>query len=157
MDWYYPMLSGALEGEPARRRIAQGWSQFVMEGLGVRCVSTGDWVTAAETAECVLTLDALGMDRSALDLFSWGQNLRLGDGSYWTGLVYPDKETFPEERADDVHLRGHGARRRCALEHLTGGRTLPREGLPAPLDLAEPHCGDATAGCTATDDPTTHR
>jgi hypothetical protein len=62
MDWYYPMLSGALEGEAGRRRIAEGWSTFVMEGLGVRCVSTGDWVTAAETAECVLTLDALGME-----------------------------------------------------------------------------------------------
>ena len=62
MDWYYPMLSGALEGERGRQRIAEGWSTFVMDGLGVRCVSTGDWVTAAETAECVLTLDALGMD-----------------------------------------------------------------------------------------------
>ena len=61
MDWYYPMLSGALEGEAGRRRLAEGWSTFVMEGLGVRCVSTGDWVTAAETAECVLALDALGM------------------------------------------------------------------------------------------------
>ena len=62
MDWYYPMLSGALEGEAGRRRMAEGWTTFVMEGLGVRCVSTGDWVTAAETAECVLALDALGMD-----------------------------------------------------------------------------------------------
>ena len=32
---------------------SSGWATFVMEGLGVRCVSTGDWVTAAETAECV--------------------------------------------------------------------------------------------------------
>ena len=97
MDWYYPMLSGALEGEPGRRRIAEGWSTFVMEGLGVRCVSTGDWVTAAETAECVLTLDALGMDGPAMDLFAAGQNLRLPDGSYWTGMVFPDRETFPKD------------------------------------------------------------
>ena len=47
MDWYYPMLSGAVEGEAGRRRIAEGWSTFVLEGYGVRCVSTGDWVTAA--------------------------------------------------------------------------------------------------------------
>jgi hypothetical protein len=40
MDWYYPMLSGAVEGEAGRRRIAEGWSTFVIEGLGVRCVST---------------------------------------------------------------------------------------------------------------------
>jgi hypothetical protein len=67
-----------------------------MEGLGVRCVSTGDWVTAAETAECVLALDALGMDGHAQDLFAAGQNLRLADGSYWTGMVYPERITFPD-------------------------------------------------------------
>ena len=66
-----------------------------MEGLGVRCVSTGDWVTAAETAECVLALDALGLDDHGAGLVHWGQGLRLPDGSYWTGMVYPDQETFP--------------------------------------------------------------
>jgi hypothetical protein len=91
MDWYYPMLSGALEGDAGRRRIAEGWSTFVMEGLGVRCVSTGDWVTAAETAECVLTLDALGLDQAARELFTAGQNLRLPDGSYWTGWSTPKR------------------------------------------------------------------
>ena len=130
MDWYYPMLSGALEGEAGRRRIAEGWSTFVMEGLGVRCVSTGDWVTAAETAECVLTLDALGMDGHALDLFAAGQNLRLTDGSYWTGMVYPEEETIPEARADHLHLCRHGARGRRAVEHDAGGRALPRR-VPA--------------------------
>ena len=128
MDWYYPMLSGALEGEAGRRRIAEGWSTFVMEGLGVRCVSTGDWVTAAETAECVLTLDALGMDGPALDLFAAGQNLRLPDGSYWTGMVYPERGDLPQARADDVHLRRHGAGGRRAVEHQPGGRAVPRRG-----------------------------
>ena len=42
-----------------------------MDGYGVRCVSTSDWVTAAETAECVLALDALGLTARALDLFSY--------------------------------------------------------------------------------------
>ena len=65
MDWYYPILSGALSGDAAHRRIDGSWSTFVMEGRGVRCVSTGEWVTAAETAECVLALDALGRDDEA--------------------------------------------------------------------------------------------
>ena len=130
MDWYYPMLSGALEGEAGRRRIAEGWSTFVMEGLGVRCVSTGDWVTAAETAECVLTLDALGMDGPALDLFAAGQNLRLPDGSYWTGMVYPERGDLPQARAHHLHLRRHGAGRRRAVEHDAGGRAVPRR-VPA--------------------------
>ena len=63
MDWYYPVLSGAMVGEPAAERIDRWWDLFVMDGLGVRCVSTGPWVTAAETAECVLALDAIGPRR----------------------------------------------------------------------------------------------
>ena len=95
MDWYYPVLSGALSGEAAQRRMASSWDTFVMEGRGVRCVSTGEWVTAAETAECVLALDALGMDEMALRLLSWVQTLRNEDGSYWTGMVYPEEATYP--------------------------------------------------------------
>jgi hypothetical protein len=148
MDWYYPMLSGALEGEAGRQRIAEGWSTFVMDGLGVRCVSTGDWVTAAETAECVLTLDALGMDAHARELFAAGQGLRLPDGSYWTGMVYPEGETFPfQERTTYTFAAMILAA--DALSDTTAAAGLFRgEGLPAPLDLAEPHCGDATDGCT---------
>ncbi len=119
MDWYYPMLSGALEGDAGRRRIAEGWSTFVMEGLGVRCVSTGDWVTAAETAECVLTLDALGLDQAARELFTAGQDLRLPDGSYWTGMVYPEEETFPKHERTTYTFAAMvlAAATRCPTRH----------------------------------------
>jgi hypothetical protein len=150
MDWYYPMLSGALDDEAGRRRLADGWSTFVMEGLGVRCVSTNNWVTAAETAECVLALDGLGMDRHARDLFVAGQNLRLPDGSYWTGMVYPEEVTFPEgERTTYTFAAMILAA--DALSSTTPAAGLFRgECLPAALDLAEPHCGgDAAMGCTA--------
>ena len=153
MDWYYPMLSGALEGEAGRRRIADGWSAFVLEGLGVRCVSTGDWVTAAETAECVLTLDALGMASHALELFTAGQGLRLPDGSYWTGMVYPEEETFPRHERTTYTFAAM-VLAADALSNTSPAAGLFRgEGLPAPLDLAEPHCGDAVAGCTADSGP----
>jgi hypothetical protein len=148
MDWYYPMLSGAVEGEAGRRRIADGWSTFVMDGLGVRCVSTGDWVTAAETAECVLTLDALGMGDHARELFAAGQNLRLADGSYWTGMVYPEEDTFPKHERTTYTFAAM-VLAADALSNTTPAAGLFRgEGLPEALDLAEPHCGDATAGCT---------
>ena len=52
MDWYYPVLTGALTGEPAKARLAEGWDTFAMEGKGIRCVSDEAWVTASETAEC---------------------------------------------------------------------------------------------------------
>jgi hypothetical protein len=99
MDWYYPVLCGVLRGAEGEARIDEGWDTFVMEGLGVRCVSTGPWVTAAETAECVLALDALGRYGEAIDLLTWAQALRRDDGSYWTGMVYPEQVTFPAGEA----------------------------------------------------------
>ncbi len=67
-----------------------------MDGLGVRCVSTSDWVTAAETAECVLALDALGRTGEALELFATTGRHRRDDGAYWTGIAYPERVTFPD-------------------------------------------------------------
>ncbi len=125
MDWYYPMLSGALEGEAGRRRIAEGWSTFVMEGLGVRCVSTGDWVTAAETAECVLTLDALGMDEPGTGAVHVGPEPAAGGRLLLDGHGVPGAGDLPQGRADDLHLRRHGAGGRRAVEHHPGGRPVP--------------------------------
>ena len=95
MDWYYPVLSGALTGPAGRARLQEGWNEFVMVGRGVRCVSDQPWVTAAETAECAMAHDAVGLRHQALDLLAWAQNLRHTDGSYWTGCVYPDEIHFP--------------------------------------------------------------
>jgi hypothetical protein len=54
MDWYYPVLAGAVLWQDARDRLDDGWDRFVLEGRGVRCVSDRPWVTAAETCECAL-------------------------------------------------------------------------------------------------------
>jgi len=99
MDWYYPILSGAFSGQAAQQRLEDYWEEFVMEGLGVRCVSTEPWVTAAETAEFVLVLDALGRRGEALELFTTAQAHRRLDASYTTGLVYPDSVSFPADEA----------------------------------------------------------
>ena len=58
MDWYYPILGGVLRGYPANARIASGWSTFAVESRGLRCVSDRPWITAAETCEMVMALDA---------------------------------------------------------------------------------------------------
>ncbi|MET0578753.1 MAG: prenyltransferase [Ilumatobacteraceae bacterium] len=88
MDWYYPVLSGALSGEAAEARLDQGWERFTMPGCGVRCVSDEPWVTASETAECSLAYAAAGDRATASDLLGWTRAHRREDGSYWTGLVY---------------------------------------------------------------------
>lgn len=95
MDWYYPVIGGALAPEPGSRRLDERWDRFVLGGFGVRCVSTSEWVTAAETAECALALDAVGRRQDARRLLTWVQYLREPDGSYWTGCVHPDEVRFP--------------------------------------------------------------
>lgn len=98
MDWYYPILGGAVRGADAHRRISDRWSEFVVDGLGIRCVSDRPWVTGAETCELVMALEAIGDRDRALTQFAAMQHLRDPDGSYWTGLVYDDGKRWPVER-----------------------------------------------------------
>ncbi|MGH8882831.1 MAG: prenyltransferase, partial [Stackebrandtia sp.] len=98
MDWYYPVLGGALRGHAGRTRIAERWDTFVVGNIGIRCVSDRPWVTGAETCELVLALEALGDRDRAHRLFADMQHLREADGSYWTGLVYADGKRWPVER-----------------------------------------------------------
>jgi hypothetical protein len=104
MDWYYPILGGVLRGRSAHARVAAGWDTFVVRGRGVRCVSDRPWVTAAETCELVLALDAIGADDEARELFTWVQFLRAEGGGYWTGANFDgerfdrDGELFPVEQ-----------------------------------------------------------
>jgi hypothetical protein len=147
MDWYYPMLAGALSRDGGRERMVEGWDAFVIEGRGVRCVSTGDWVTAAETAECVLALDALGMDATARAVFCAGQGLRLPDGSYWTGMVYPEEDTFPTAERT-TYTAAAMVLAADALSGATAASGLFRgESLPAGLDLAESTCAGVGGDC----------
>lgn len=97
MDWYYPVLGGAVRGEGARRLLDSGWQAFVVPGLGVRCVSTNPWVTGAETCELVLALEAIGERDSARRLFAQMQHLRDDQGRYWTGYVWPEQVNWPAE------------------------------------------------------------
>lgn len=97
MDWYYPVLAGVVTGGQGRERLASRWDTFVMEGLGVRCVSNQPWVTAAETAECALAHLIAGNRVTAFELLSWTRPHRADDGSYWTGIVYPERSYFPAE------------------------------------------------------------
>jgi hypothetical protein len=95
MDWYYPVLAGALTGDAAGTRLAHGRPTFLMEGLGTRCVSDQPWVTAAETCECAMAHQAAGESATAQALFRWVQHLRDDSGNYFTGIVHPQWDQFP--------------------------------------------------------------
>ena len=61
----------------------------------MRCVADKDWVTAAETAECALAHLAAGEVGMAAALLDWTRDLRHDDGSYFTGMVHPQRHHFP--------------------------------------------------------------
>ena len=98
MDWYYPVLGGAVTGGAARDRLAADWDTFVVPGLGARCVSDRPWVTGAETCELALALAAAGQADAAVEQLAAMQHLRDEDGSYWTGYVFADDARWPIER-----------------------------------------------------------
>ncbi|MFD1936146.1 prenyltransferase [Nonomuraea mangrovi] len=99
MDWYYPVLGGAVRGDLALDLLDKEWDTFVVPGLGIRCVSDQPWVTGAETCELVLALDAVGDRERAERLFADMQHLRHEDGSYWTGWQFANLKHFPHERS----------------------------------------------------------
>jgi hypothetical protein len=99
MDWYYPVLGGAVRGAAAERMIKAGWDAFVVPGVGVRCVSDEPWVTAAETCELAMALDAIGQRDQALELFAQIQFLRAAEGGYWTGWQFQNERHYPNEQS----------------------------------------------------------
>ena len=146
MDWYYPVLGGALRGADAASRLASAWDTFVVPGLGVRCVSDQPWVTAAETCELVIALDACGMRSQALEVFASVQHLRhrgrlLLDrlavrqpGSVPEGAVELDRGRGSpggrraggrQRRRGDLQGRGPAVSRSRRRSALAGGASLP--------------------------------
>lgn len=97
MDWYYPVLGGAVRGDDGVALLQSRWSEFVEPGLGIRCVLENPWVTGAETCELVMALDAVGDRERALQLLVDMQHLRGDEGRYWTGYVFPDDVNWPYE------------------------------------------------------------
>jgi hypothetical protein len=95
MDWYYPVLTGVVGGAEGRSRLSDRAGTFILEGMGVRCVSDRPWITVAETCECALAHLGVGDRSNAEELFGWAQQFRHDDGRYWTGTVYPDESRFP--------------------------------------------------------------
>jgi hypothetical protein len=138
MDWYYPVLGGAVRGAEAQAMLGARWTDFVVPGLGVRCVSTNPWVTGAETSELVLALEAIGERRRAARLFAEVQHLRLDDGRYWTGYVYPDEAHWPVEQstftAAAVVLAADAIDDATPGADIMRGRTMVPHFLPVALE-----------------------
>ncbi|GAB4000538.1 prenyltransferase [Nocardioides marmoraquaticus] len=139
MDWYYPVLGGAVRGRAGHDLVASRWDDFVVPGLGIRCVDTNPWVTGAETCELVLALDCLDDRDRALRLLADVQHLRNEAGGYWTGYVWPDDAVWPREQTTYT-----AAAVVLAVDALS--RTTPGSGIMRGDDLA-PHFAEIGLEC----------
>jgi hypothetical protein len=145
MDWYYPVLGGAVRGAAAQERLADRWDEFVVDGVGCRCVADRPWVTGAETAELCLTLAAVDEREKGVDLLRQVQHLREEDGSYWTGLVFDEDVRWPVERSSWT-----AAAVVLAADALAGGPTLDLfagGALPTGVLLPDDVCSTDGAPC----------
>lgn len=98
MDWYYPVLGGAIGGAAAQARLDADWSRFVAPGLGCRCVHDQPWATVAESCELAITLVSVGRRQAAADLLAWQDAHRDAEGAYWMGWQFEEAILWPEER-----------------------------------------------------------
>jgi GH15 family glucan-1,4-alpha-glucosidase len=98
MDWYYPVLSGALSHKQEAARLSARWNDFVIDGFGCRCVDDAPWVTVAETAELIMALVAHGEQAKAEDMLGWLGQFRDETGAYWMGMQVEEKVFWPVER-----------------------------------------------------------
>ncbi|MFF0445104.1 prenyltransferase/squalene oxidase repeat-containing protein [Streptomyces sp. NPDC004609] len=130
MDWYYPVLGGAVTGAAATSRIAERWDEFVVPGLGVRCVLPNPWVTGGESCELALTLWVMGESDRALEILQSLGHLRADGGMYWTGYVFDDRAVWPEElttwTAGSLLLAVAALGGDEATTAVFGGERLPR-------------------------------
>ena len=98
MDWFYPVLCGAVQGAEARDRIDKYWKKFVIQDVGVQCVSDQPWVTIAESCELVIALAAMGNHQQARIVFNWICDCTFEDRTFWCGFTFPDMALWPVER-----------------------------------------------------------
>jgi MMP endo-(1,4)-3-O-methyl-alpha-D-mannosidase len=143
MDWYYPVLGGPVRGDAARAHLDRGWDTYVVPGVGVHCVSDEPWVTAAETAELAIALEAIGDPERALDLLDRIQLLRDESGAYWTGWQYVTQRHYPDEQSS--YTAAAIVLAADALCGATGASALFREAGADPALVMRP--GDAACGC----------
>lgn len=98
MDWFYPVLAGALPQAEGHARLMARWDEFIETGLGCRCVSDEPWATVAESCELVMALLAAGDHARAVEVYSWLHQWRAADGSYWTGYQWVEDLLWPDEK-----------------------------------------------------------
>jgi len=101
MNWFYPVLTGAIRGKKARERIDKEWSYFVIENWGCRVALDEDTTAVAETSELIIALTQIGEFERATKLLEWTLKLNDDKSGFCRGIKLPEQVPCPpdEERA----------------------------------------------------------
>ena len=98
MDWYYPIISGALSSEEKDFYIKKILKDFYVDGLGIKCVTEEPWVTVAETSEFIITLVISNRLEEARKIFSEAMNITDENDVPYMGWQYEQNIFWPEEK-----------------------------------------------------------
>ena len=88
MDWYYPVLGGAVRGRAAFELLESRWEVWGAPARGTPGGPPTRGVPGAPTGARAWARAGGGDHRRALALLADMQHLRDPDGRYWTGWVY---------------------------------------------------------------------
>ena len=127
MDWYYPVLGGAVRGDAGARagsRRAGTTSSCPGSGCAASAPTRGS--PAARAANWPWLWSDGGARPGAADPARHAAPARPTDGVYWTGYVFDDEAVWPR-RADDLHRRRGDPRRRRAVGDHPRLRHVPRQ------------------------------
>ncbi len=140
MDWFYPVLTGAIAPSRAKAHLQKRWGEFVERDMGCRCVSDQPWVTVAESCELTMALLAAGDHARAVTVYSWLHQLRLKSGEYWTGYQFAEDLLWPDEKptwtAGAILLAADALTEHTAAHHLFNRVVLlePAEAAAEPVE-----------------------
>jgi len=97
MNWFYPVLTGAVKGEDAKGRIESEWADFVIDNWGCRVAADEDVTAVAETSELIIALCLIGEHDKARRLLDWTLRLRDGKRGFCRGIKLPKQEACPND------------------------------------------------------------
>ena len=115
MDWYYPVLGGALRGDRGLERIRERLGHVRRRRRSARVASaTSRGSPAPRRASWPSRCTRSARTTTARRLVRDMQHTRHDDGGYWTGWQFANQVMWPSERSSWT-LGGRAAGRRCAL------------------------------------------
>ena len=98
MDWYYPILSGCLNGNQKIFYLDKVFKDFYIKEMGIKCVIEEPWVTVAETCEFIICLMISGRDEDAKKLLKDVINISDINGVPYMGWQYEENIFWPLEK-----------------------------------------------------------